>query len=599
MKDNISLDRTIDTMARRLIQSRAASGSWEGKLASSALSTATASLALALADKASNGVHGELVRAGLAWLIANQNDDGGWGDTLISFSNLSTTVLCWSALSVGAGYDAKTTDAVSRAERWLSSQIGELDPARLQRAILERYGKDRTFSVPILTVLAIAGKLGSGTQAWRRVPQLPFELAAFPHRWFQWLRLPVVSYALPALVAIGQVRHHRASSRNPLTSSVRSLLRKCTLVKAKSMQPASGGYLEATPLTAFVTMSLIAADLGNHPIIANGLRFLTESVRPDGSWPIDTNLRTWVTTLAVNALSQSGSFPADDRERTLQWLLARQFQEVHPFTHAQPGGWAWTDLSGGVPDADDTSGALLALWNLAGPAAIEPASAGIRWLLDLQNSDGGIPTFCKGWGALPFDQSAADLTAHALEACSTWHVAADGGLQQRILLAATRSLAFLIRQQRTDGSWIPLWFGNQHAPDDANPTYGTSRVVSALQAALVRHRPEAKHARDRGIEWLLRAQNSNGGWGGGTRTQPSIEETSFALAALASEPRARLAIESGVRYLTEITDEGRRTPASPIGLYFARLWYYEELYPLVFALRALSRVRAFEGETSS
>jgi squalene-hopene/tetraprenyl-beta-curcumene cyclase len=599
MNCNRALGRTIDTLAQRLFQSRATSASWEGKLSSSALSTATASMALALANRKLDGPYSELIRGGLAWMIANQNADGGWGDTDISFSNLSRTVLCWSSLTVCAGYHPKAAHALVLGEQWLQSQIGTLDSARLQAVILERYGKDRTFSVPILTVLAIAGKLGTGTQGWRKVPQLPFELAAFPHRWFQWLRLPVVSYALPALVAIGQVRHHRAASRNPLTSPVRSLLRNRTLNAAKSMQPASGGYLEATPLTAFVTMSLITADLGNHPIVTDGLRFLSQSVRPDGSWPIDTNLRTWVTTLAINALSQAGVFPDDYRERTMQWLLARQYREEHPFTHAQPGGWAWTDLSGGVPDADDTSGALLALWNLAGVAAVQPASTGIRWLLDLQNSDGGMPTFCKGWGALPFDQSAADLTAHALEAWSVWHAAVDGELSRRISLAAIRSLAFLVRQQRADGSWIPLWFGNQHAPDDANPTYGTSRVVSALATALVRDRPEAKRARDRGIEWLLKAQNANGGWGGGSQTQSSIEETSFVLAALATESVAQTAIGRGLRHLIEITDEGRKTPASPIGLYFARLWYYEELYPLVFALRALGRVRAFEGETSS
>ena len=41
---------------------------------------------------------------------------------------------------------------------------------------------------------------------------------------------------------------------------------------------------------------------------------------------------------------------------------------------------------------------------------------GVKWLLDLQNRDGGWPTFCRGWGKLPFDRSGADLTAHALRA---------------------------------------------------------------------------------------------------------------------------------------------------------------------------------------
>ena len=55
-------------------------------------------------------------------------------------------------------------------------------------------------------MLAVAGKLGP--DGWRFVPQLPFELAACPFWVFQWVRLPVVSYALPALIAIGRVRHH-------------------------------------------------------------------------------------------------------------------------------------------------------------------------------------------------------------------------------------------------------------------------------------------------------------------------------------------------------------------------------------------------------
>jgi squalene-hopene/tetraprenyl-beta-curcumene cyclase len=32
--------------------------------------------------------------------------------------------------------------------------------------------------------------------------------------------------------------------------------------------------------------------------------------------------------------------------------------------------------------------------------------------------------------------------------------------------------------------------------------------------------------------------------------------------------------------------------AAPIGLYFARLWYYEELYPMIFALAGLGAMRS-------
>ena len=48
--------------------------------------------------------------------------------------------------------------------------------------VAARYGKDRTFSVPILMLCALGGRLGEGREAWRRVLPLPFEIAALPRR---------------------------------------------------------------------------------------------------------------------------------------------------------------------------------------------------------------------------------------------------------------------------------------------------------------------------------------------------------------------------------------------------------------------------------
>jgi squalene-hopene/tetraprenyl-beta-curcumene cyclase len=186
-----------------------------------------------------------------------QNPDGGWGDTIRSRSNISTTAIVWASLSKIAGNEASVVPAIDRSSVWLRHAAGDVTPVALRSAILRRYGKDRTFSVPILTVLALAGKLGEDAKAaWRSVPQLPFELAAVPHAWFQYLRLPVVSDALPALIAIGQVRHHFAPSRNPIARAVRGQVRGVTRRVLRAMQPESGGFLEATPLTSFVVMSM-------------------------------------------------------------------------------------------------------------------------------------------------------------------------------------------------------------------------------------------------------------------------------------------------------------------------------------------------------
>lgn len=593
---------------RQLLSERGAHGHWEGRLSSSALSTATALFTLSHYDRAhgANGIHSELIRNGLAWLASTQNTDGGWGDTIRSPSNISTTALGWAAFGIPEAKEFTLPPA--RAEVWLQQTAGDLKPDVLARAITARYGKDRTFSVPILTMLALAGRLGP--HGWKFVPQLPFELAACPFRWFQVLRLPVVSYALPALIAIGQVRHHRRPTWNPILRGIRWLVNARTLRKLHEIQPETGGYLEATPLTSFVCMSLIVAGQTPCDVVTNGVRFLVNSVREDGSWPIDTNLATWVSTLAVNALlagpeGPAPDFPECDRRKILDWLLQQQYRVEHPYTHAAPGGWAWTDLPGGVPDADDTPGALLALARLAPPdeRTIRAAIAGVRWLLDLQNADGGIPTFCRGWTGLPFDRSSADLTAHTLLAWNRWQKFLPPELQKELAVATDRAIRFLLRIQRRDGAWAPLWFGNHHAAEVENVTYGTSRVVRLAGLAITQS-AAWQAALNRGVRWLLEAQNPDGGWGGRRGTPSSIEETALVMESLGTmlqcekqdyinefddrfRNQLKVASQQGLDWLTARC-HGQKLEASPIGFYFANLWYYEELYPQIYLTAALS-----------
>jgi squalene-hopene/tetraprenyl-beta-curcumene cyclase len=540
-----------------------------------------------------------VIRAGSAWLLHNQNADGGWGDTSRSRSNISTTAIVWASLSRIAGNDAVAAPAIDRSREWLRNAAGDVTPRALRSAILRRYGKDRTFSVPILTVLALAGKLGDDARAaWRSIPQLPFELAAVPHAWFQHLRLPVVSYALPALIAIGQVRHHFAPSRNPAARALRGRVRGVTHGLLRAMQPDSGGYLEATPLTSFVVMSLAGMGQTGSPVVEAGVRFLVESMRDDGSWPIDTNLSTWVTSLSIDALAEAGALAPHLAPPMRRWLLDQQSTREHPFTHAAPGAWAWTPLSGGVPDADDTSGALIALRRLGDPDPheIAAAAAGVRWLLGVQNRDGGVPTFCRGWGTLPFDRSTPEITAHALQAWGAWYPHIEPTLQRDVRAASARAVRFLATTQRPDGTWIPLWFGNEHAPGEDNPTYGTGRVLLGLHSPLVHGDPRAADCRRRAVRWTVEAQNTDGGWGGSRGVTSSIEETGVVLAALGrsvadgDERQVAQAVARGARWLIDATGGGADVAAAPVGLYFARLWYYEELYPVIFALAGLASV---------
>jgi squalene-hopene/tetraprenyl-beta-curcumene cyclase len=596
---------TLENTRQALIRARNTKGHWEGKLSSSALSTATAVCALATADPAGQA---ERITRGLDWLSRNRNEDGGFGDSTDSPSNLSTTVLARAAFAAADRTGGRSED-LEPLENWLCRHAGGTSAEHLERAVTERYGKDRTFSAPILTMCAISGLLGEGRQAWRRVRPLPFELAVLPHRMLSRLNLSVVSYALPALIAIGQARYHHLPPFNPLARLIRMSTRAKTLKLLERIQPSSGGFLEAVPLTSFVVMSLAAADHEDHPVVNRSVRFLEQSQREDGSWPIDENLATWVTTLSVNGLAGSGILKTllreGDREEIAEWILRQQFLDEHPYSHAAPGGWAWTDLPGGVPDADDTAGALLALRNLdvQGEHTGAAACAGIRWLFGLQNRDGGIPTFCRGWGKLPFDRSSADLTAHALAYMAAW--SADDrlpkDLRTQIVKKIRRGLNYLMKNQRDDGAWVPLWFGNQGAPGEENPAYGTAQVVHALADPLLLGEPGTSAMLERGVDWLRSAQDGAGGFGGAPGIPPTIEETALAVKALAKTlsleeldeidwgNRIRPHLSRGISWLIDQTGRGTVMRAAPIGLYFAKLWYFEALYPLIFTVAALEQ----------
>ncbi len=292
-----------DAVRADLLHERQSSGHWVGELASSPLATATAISALVVAEQ--HGRSGkedeylvyqsdlsELIVNGLYWLAQQQNDDGGWGDTDQCPSNIATTMLVQAAFRL-TGEPVKYRGLLERAAAYIETQGGI-------PALRRRYGKDKTFVVPILTNCALAGIV-----PWRDVPALPFELACFPQSVYRRLRMPVVSYAIPALVAIGQARFHQAPPLNPIIRWIRAAMIDRSLDILKRMQPDSGGFLEAIPLTSFVIMSLASCGRAEHEVVRQGVEFLLASARSDGSWPVDTNLATWHTSLAVRALASN------------------------------------------------------------------------------------------------------------------------------------------------------------------------------------------------------------------------------------------------------------------------------------------------------
>ena len=148
-----------------------------------------------------------------------------------------------------------------------------------------------------------------------------------------------------------------------------------------------------------------------------------------------------------------------------------------------------------------------------------------------------------------------------------------------------RCVRFLRKVQRPDGSFLPLWFGDQHAADKSAPVYGTAVVLEHLAGA-------SFPFLDRARAYLLSRQHASGGWGSADSDNDSICFTARCISALAPYPDARPALQRAARFVAPYVRHPESLPLEPIGLYFAHLWYSEALYAPIFLLRACRTLTA-------
>jgi squalene-hopene/tetraprenyl-beta-curcumene cyclase len=313
----------------------------------------------------------------------------------------------------------------------------------------------------------------------------------------------------------------------------------------------------------------------------------------------------WDTAIAMVSLAEAGVEGENPALlNAAEWLLRNQIVGPGDWQYKNPGvapgGWAFEFRNDFFPDVDDTAFVLMALARSGSlsEGRLEGAMiSGLRWLVSMQNRDGGWGAFDKNndkaiLTCVPFadhnamiDPSTADVTARVVECLGRlgWPVSHE---------VVQRALAFLEKDQAAEGAWFGRW--------GVNYIYGSSGVLRALETMGVAQQPLYSKA----AEWLKSVQNADGGFGESVesyekperkgRGKSTASQTAWAIIGmLAVYGPEDGSVRRAVRYLIEhqnadgTWDEGEFT-----GTGFPTVFYLKyHLYRNSFPLYALARYR--------
>jgi len=297
------------------------------------------------------------------------------------------------------------------------------------------------------------------------------------------------------------------------------------------------------------------------------------------------------------------------RRDALNWVKGKQLLEnrgdwrIYRPSLA-PGGFSFEYHNEWYPDVDDTAAAVIAFLKDDESSVTSPhVLDAIYWILGMQCKDGGWAAFDVEndklfLNRIPFsdmdslcDPSTPDIVGRVLEAfglfqVSAAHVGRTGekppyALLQRIRAACDRGIAFIQRHQEVNGAWKGRW--------GVNLIYGTSNVLCGLAYFLNPDdevskgyaieeyeqpaRPTVYSMAKRGVDFLMSAQSTDGGWAESlatykytditpansqqiqkhfTTVPSTASQTAWALMALATYLQAsHEAVTDGVRYLVQ------------------------------------------------
>jgi squalene-hopene/tetraprenyl-beta-curcumene cyclase len=325
----------------------------------------------------------------------------------------------------------------------------------------------------------------------------------------------------------------------------------------------------------------------------------------------------WDTGIALYALADCGLDATNPMaEAAGDWLRSKEVRHrgdwaVNVAPGTEPGGWFFEYANAWYPDVDDTAMVAMSLRRIGGPANIAAAERGVRWILSMQNDDGGWAAFDKTkdrpiYEFVPFadhnaiqDPSCPDITGRVLE-CLSWH-----GLSLDHP-AIRRAVQYIETKQEREGCFFGRW--------GVNYIYGTwQAVIGPIRCGVRRDASWIKRAG----AWVKSVQKADGSFGESANSyeNPSLKgqgpstasQTAWAAMILqeiygANDPDLQRAVEWLAR--TQLTPADAADPlknpdGDPAGSWceteftgtgFPKVFYLRyHMYRLYFPLMAMGR----------
>jgi squalene-hopene/tetraprenyl-beta-curcumene cyclase len=628
------LDRGIDAARRLLLSLQRADGHWCGELQGDTILESEYVLLLAFLGREGD----DEARKCAAYILRQRQADGGWSNYPGGPFELSVSVKAYFALKLtghdpGAPYMAKARELIrahggaagcNSFTKFYLALLGQFPYANCasvppELALLPTWAYvnlyamsswTRTIVVPLSIFSAckpvrhLPPECGIA-ELFLRPPHTPLWPAQPSRRLLSW---PNFFLGVDALYKFAE----RAGLLAPFR---RTALKKAAAWMRERFADSDGLGAIFPPMIYTVVALRCLGAAADAPEMRWALKQLDDlMIEEDDTIRLQPCFSpVWDTALALNALADAAGQPDGPRpaaEQGARWLLKREVRRRGDWSvltpGLAPGGWVFEYRNGFYPDVDDTAMVLMALAKTgaaATDAGRQAAERGLRWLLGMQNRDGGWAAFDRDLDRevltkVPFadhnamlDPSCPDVTARVLEALGYYGFGVEHP-------QVCRALAFLRKTQEKSGAWPGRW--------GVNYIYGTWQVLQGLRRiGFDMADPMVRRA----VVWLESVQQPGGGWGESCRSYddpawagkgaPTPSQTAWALLALIAAGEADGdAVRRGTDYLLRTQrPDGGWDEAPFTGTGFPKVFYLKyHLYSLYFPLMALARKKLATDE---